>query len=211
VAKNIFGLKMDNWKIFTNGLLRENPVLVLIIGLCPVLATGSSMNDGFGMGVATTFVLVSSNLLISLLRNYIPNSIRLPVFIVIISTFVTIVDYVMHAYMVELYASLGIFIPLIVVNCIILGRAEAFAYKNSVTSSLIDGIGMGAGFTLAITMLGAIRELIGNGTLTFFNRELFNISTSLNFQPALVFIMPPGAFIVIGFMIAGVRWILKKV
>ncbi len=202
---------MDNWKIFTNGLLRENPVLVLIIGLCPVLATGSSMNDGFGMGVATTFVLVSSNLLISLLRNYIPNSIRLPVFIVIISTFVTIVDYVMHAYMVELYASLGIFIPLIVVNCIILGRAEAFAYKNSVTSSLIDGIGMGAGFTLAITMLGAIRELIGNGTLTFFNRELFNISTSLNFQPALVFIMPPGAFIVIGFMIAGVRWILKKV
>ncbi|OGV99808.1 MAG: electron transport complex subunit RsxE [Nitrospinae bacterium RIFCSPHIGHO2_02_FULL_39_82] len=201
---------MDNWKIFTNGILRENPVLVLIIGLCPVLATGSSMNDGFGMGVATAFVLISSNLLISMLRKFIPDSIRLPVFIIIISTFVTIVDYVMHAYMVELYASLGIFIPLIVVNCIILGRAEAFAYKNTVKSSLVDGIGMGVGFILAITLLGAIRELIGNGTLTFFGRELFNLSASINFQPVLVFIMPPGAFIVIGFMIAGVRWMLKK-
>jgi len=201
---------MNNWKIFTNGLLKENPVLILLIGLCPVLATGSSMNDGFGMGVATTFVLISSNLLISIFRNFIPDSIRLPVFIIIISTFVTIVDYVMHAYMVELYASLGIFIPLIVVNCIILGRAEAFASKNSIKSSLIDGIGMGAGFTLAITFLGAIRELIGNGTLTFFNREILNLSISMNFQPALVFIMPPGAFIVIGFMIAGVRWVLKK-
>ena len=148
---------MNNLKIFTNGLLKENPVLILLIGLCPVLATGSSMNDGFGMGVATTFVLVSSNLLISIFRNFIPDSIRLPVFIIIISTFVTIVDYVMHAYMVELYASLGIFIPLIVVNCIILGRAEAFASKNSIKSSLIDGIGMGVGFTLAITILGAVR------------------------------------------------------
>jgi len=202
---------MNNLKIFTNGLLKENPVLILLIGLCPVLATGSSMNDGFGMGVATTFVLVSSNLLIAMFRSFIPDSIRLPVFIIIISTFVTIVDYVMHAYMVELYASLGIFIPLIVVNCIILGRAEAFAYKNTVQSSLIDGIGMGVGFTIAITLLGAIRELIGNGTLTFFGRELFNFSTSLNFQPALIFIMPPGAFIVIGFMIAGVRWMIKRV
>jgi len=202
---------MNNLKIFTNGLIKENPVLILLIGLCPVLATGSSMNDGFGMGVATTFVLVSSNLLIAMFRSFIPDSIRLPVFIIIISTFVTIVDYVMHAYMVELYASLGIFIPLIVVNCIILGRAEAFAYKNTVQSSLIDGIGMGVGFTIAITLLGAIRELIGNGTLTFFGRELFNFSTSLNFQPALIFIMPPGAFIVIGFMIAGVRWMLKRV
>lgn len=201
---------MNNLKIFTNGLIKENPVLILLIGLCPVLATGSSMNDGFGMGVATTFVLVSSNLLIAMFRSFIPDSIRLPVFIIIISTFVTIVDYVMHAYMVELYASLGIFIPLIVVNCIILGRAEAFAYKNTVQSSLIDGIGMGIGFTIAITLLGAIRELIGNGTLTFFGRELFNFSTSINFQPVLVFIMPPGAFIVIGFMIAGVRWILKR-
>ena len=201
---------MNNLKIFTNGLLKENPVLILLIGLCPVLATGSSMNDGFGMGVATTFVLVSSNLLISIFRNFIPDSIRLPVFIIIISTFVTIVDYVMHAYMVELYASLGIFIPLIVVNCIILGRAEAFASKNSIKSSLIDGIGMGVGFTLAITILGAVRELIGNGTLIFFGRELFNLSASINFQPVLVFIMPPGAFIVIGFMIAGIRWILKR-
>jgi len=201
---------MNNIKIFTNGLFKENPVLILLIGLCPVLATGSSMNDGFGMGIATAFVLISSNLLISIFRNFIPNSIRLPVFIIIISTFVTIVDYVMHAYMVELYASLGIFIPLIVVNCIILGRAEAFASKNTVKSSLIDGIGMGIGFTMAITLLGAIRELIGNGTLTFFGRELFNLSTSINFQPVLVFIMPPGAFIVIGFMIAGVRWMTKN-
>ena len=177
---------MNNLKIFTNGLLKENPVLILLIGLCPVLATGSSMNDGFGMGVATTFVLVSSNLLIAMFRSFIPDSIRLPVFIIIISTFVTIVDYVMHAYMVELYASLGIFIPLIVVNCIILGRAEAFAYKNTVQSSLIDGIGMGVGFTIAITLLGAIRELIGNGTLTFFGRELFNFSTSLTFQAAVI-------------------------
>lgn len=197
-------------KTFTNGILKENPVLVLIIGLCPALATGSSMNDGFGMGVATTFVLVASNILVSMMRNYTPDSIRLPIFIVIISTFVTIVDYVMHAYVVELYASLGIFIPLIVVNCIILARAEAFAYKNSVFASTLDGLGMGLGFTLTITALGAIRELIGNGTLSFFNRELFNISTSMNFQPALVFIMPPGAFIVIGFMIAGVRWVLKR-
>ena len=201
---------MNNIKIFTNGLFKENPVLILLIGLCPVLATGSSMNDGFGMGIATAFVLISSNLLISIFRNFIPNSIRLPVFIIIISTFVTIVDYVMHAYMVELYASLGIFIPLIVVNCIILGRAEAFASKNTVKSSLIDGIGMGIGFTMAITLLGAIRQLIGNGTLTFFGRELFNLSTSINFQPVLVFIMPPGAFIVIGFMIAGVRWMTKN-
>ncbi|MEK6589671.1 MAG: electron transport complex subunit E [Nitrospinota bacterium] len=202
---------MNTWKVFTNGLLRENPVLVILIGLCPTLATGSSMNDGFGMGIAATFVLVASNILISLLRNYTPDAIRLPIFIVIISTFVTIVDYVMHAYMVELYASLGVFIPLIVVNCIILGRAEAYAYKNSILPSLMDGLGMGAGFTLTITTLGAIRELIGNGTLTFLNRELFNISVSNNFQPALLFIMPPGAFIVLGFMIAGVRWILRKV
>ncbi|MBI5185351.1 MAG: electron transport complex subunit E [Nitrospinae bacterium] len=201
---------MDYTKTFTNGILKENPVLVLIIGLCPALATGSSMNDGFGMGVATTFVLVASNILVSMMRKYTPDSIRLPIFIVIISTFVTIVDYVMHAYVVELYASLGIFIPLIVVNCIILARAEAFAYKNSVFASTLDGLGMGLGFTLTITTLGAIRELIGNGTLSFFNRELFNISTSMNFQPALVFIMPPGAFIVIGFMIAGVRWALKR-
>ena len=200
---------MDNRKTLTNGIIKENPVLILLIGLCPVLATGGTMNDGFGMGVATTFVLLSSNVLVSLIRNFIPDSIRLPIFIIIISTFVTIVDYMMHAFVPDLYASLGIFIPLIVVNCIILGRAEAFAYKNSVVPSLLDGIGMSIGFTLAITLLGAVRELIGNGTLTFLNGELFNLSTSMNFQPALVFIMPPGAFIVLGFMIAGARWLSK--
>src|SRR3989338_4941031 len=175
---------MDNWKIFTNGILRENPVLVLIIGLCPVLSSGSSMNDGFGMGVATAFVLISSNLLISMLRKFIPDSIRLPVFIIIISTFVTIVDYVMHAYMVELYASLGIFIPLIVVNCIILGRAEAFAYKNNVISSALDGLGMAVGFMLTMVILGGIREVIGNGTFTILNYQLINLGEGYN--PALV-------------------------
>jgi len=201
---------MNKREIFTNGFLKENPVLTLLIGLCPTLATSGTMNDGFGMGVATTFVLVCSNFIVSLIRNFIPGSIRLPIFIVIISTFVTIVDYMMHAFMPILYASLGIFIPLIVVNCMILGRAEAFAYKNPLTSSLLDGIGMGIGFTLAITLLGAVRELIGNGTLTFLNKELFNLSISMNFQPALVFIMPPGAFIVLGFIIAGARHLSRR-
>lgn len=196
---------MSLWKDFSVGLVKENPVIVLMIGLCPTLAVSSSANDAFGMSIAVVFVLVASNIIVSMVRNHTPDAIRIPVFIVIISTFVTLVDYVIHAFDMELYAALGVFIPLIVVNCIILGRAEAFAYKNNILSSTLDGLGMGLGFTLTITLLGAIRELIGNGTITLLNRELVNLGT--NYQPSLVFIMPPGAFLTIAFMMAAKnRW-----
>ena len=201
---------MTNREIFTKGIFKENPVLILMIGLCPVLATSTSANNGFGMGIATSIVLLCSNILISLIRHGVPSSIRIPIFIIIISTFVTIIDYIMHAYYVELYASLGIFIPLIVVNCMILGRAEAFAFKNGIGKSILDALGIGLGFTLAITSLGAIREILGNGSITFFNMEFFNLQTSSGFSPLLIFIMPPGAFIVIGFLIAVVRWLNKR-
>ncbi len=199
---------MNRWQVFINGIIKENPVLVLLIGLCPTLATSGSANDGFGMGIAATFVLIASNILISAVRKWTPDQIRIPIFIIIISTFVTIVDYTMHAADPVLYANLGVFVPLIVVNCIILGRAEAFAYKNDVLSSTLDGIGMGLGFTLTITILGAIREIIGNGTVTILNYELINLGEG--FKPALVFIMPPGAFLVMGFLIAINRVLIKK-
>lgn len=201
--------KHSNWNVLTQGLFRENPVLILMIGLCPTLATSSNANSALGMGVAATSVLLASNVLISLTRKFVPEEIRIPIFIIIISTFVTIVDYIIHAYAVELYASLGVFIPLIVVNCIILGRAEAFASKNSLWPSILDALGMGAGFILAITTLGAIREVIGNGSITIMGRELFNLQ-QMGFKPALIFIMPPGAFIVVGFMIAVVRRLTTK-
>lgn len=199
---------MSLWKDFTTGIIKENPVIVLMIGLCPTLATSSSANDAFGMGIAATVVLIASNIIISMVRNHTPDAIRIPIFIVIISTFVTIVDYVLHAFDMELYASLGVFIPLIVVNCIILGRAEAFAYKNNVISSTLDGIGMGLGFILIITLLGAIREIIGNGTVTIFNYQL--LSLGAGYQPALAFIMPPGAFLTIAFLMAAQNKWLKK-
>lgn len=197
---------MSLWKEFSVGLIKENPVIVLMIGLCPTLAVSSSANDAFGMSIAVLFVLVASNIIVSMVRNHTPDAIRIPIFIVIISTFVTLVDYIIHAFDMELYAALGVFIPLIVVNCIILGRAEAFAYKNNILSSTLDGLGMGLGFTLTITLLGAIRELIGNGTITLLNHELVNLGT--NYQPSLVFIMPPGAFLTIAFMMAAKnRWL----
>lgn len=199
---------MSLWKDFSTGIIKENPVIVLMIGLCPTLAVSSSANDAFGMGIAATFVLIASNIIVSMVRNHTPDAIRIPIFIVIISTFVTVVDYVIHAFDMELYASLGVFIPLIVVNCIILGRAEAFAYKNNVISSTLDGIGMGLGFILIITLLGAIREIIGNGTVTIFNHQLLNLGTG--YQPALVFIMPPGAFLTIAFLMAAQNKWLKK-
>jgi len=199
---------MSLWKDFTTGIIKENPVIVLMIGLCPTLAVSSSANDAFGMGIAATVVLIASNIIISMVRNHTPDAIRIPIFIVIISTFVTIVDYVIHAFDMELYASLGVFIPLIVVNCIILGRAEAYAYKNNVISSTLDGIGMGLGFILIITLLGAIREIIGNGTVTIFNYQL--LSLGAGYQPALVFIMPPGAFLTIAFLMAAQNKWLKK-
>lgn len=195
---------MSLWNDFSKGILRENPVLRLMIGLCPVLAVSTSAFDALGMGIATGFVLISSNLTVSLFRRFIPNQIRIPIFVVLISTFVTIVDYIMKAYAPELSKSLGVFIPLIVVNCIILGRSEAFAYKNSLIDSLMDALGMGLGFICAIVVLGSIREILGNGTI--FGVSLFGSS----FQPFIMMILPPGAFLVIGFLMAGLNKISRK-
>ncbi|HOY32096.1 MAG TPA: electron transport complex subunit E [Bacteroidales bacterium] len=187
---------MSNIKYLTNGIIRENPTFILVLGTCPTLAVTTAAFNGIGMGAATTFVLVFSNLFIALLKNLIPDKVRIAAFIVIIATFVTIVDLVMKAYTPELYQTLGIFIPLIVVNCIILGRAEAFAQKNKVFPAILDGIGMGIGFTLAITIMGAIRELLGNGSI--FDVKL----VSENAKTILLFILPPGAFITYGYLIA---------
>ncbi len=195
---------MTNLKYFTNGLLKENPTFVLVLGTCPTLAVTTAAINGIGMGAATTFVLVCSNLLISLLKNLIPNKVRIAAFILIIATFVTIVDLVMKAYTPDLYKALGIFIPLIVVNCIILGRAEAFAQKNSVWRSVLDGLGMGIGFTLAITLLACIREILGNGSI--FNIRLL----SENAATILVFVLPPGAFVTYGLLIAIVNRLKVK-
>jgi electron transport complex protein RnfE len=195
-------------RVFLNGIVEENPILVLMIGLCPTLAVSSNANDALGMGVAASFVLVASNLLVSLLRKQTPSSIRIPIFIVIIAGFVTLIDLLMHAYQPGLYKNLGVFVPLIVVNCIILGRAEAFAYTNGLLRSAADGLGMGLGFTLVIVVLGAFREILGNGTLTLFNTELFNLGAG--FTPALVFIMPPGGFLAIGFLMALKQKFWKK-
>jgi electron transport complex protein RnfE len=195
-------------RVFLSGIIEENPILVLMIGLCPTLAVSSNANDALGMGVAASFVLVASNLLISLLRKQTPSSIRIPIFIVIIAGFVTLIDLLMHAYQPGLYKNLGVFVPLIVVNCIILGRAEAFAYTNGLLRSAADGLGMGLGFTIVIVVLGAFREILGNGTLTLFNTELFNLGAG--FSPALVFIMPPGGFLAIGFLMALKQKFWKK-
>jgi electron transport complex protein RnfE len=183
-----------------NGIIRENPILILMIGLCPTLAVSSAAINGIYMGLAATFVLAGSNLLVSLIRKWVPDQIRIPIFITIIATFVTIVDMVMHAYAPDMYNILGIFIPLIVVNCIILGRAEAFAYHNGVIESLGDGIGMGLGFTLILIVLGGIRELLGNGTLFG-----FQIMPS-SYKPVIIMILPPGAFLTIGFLQAIQRY-----
>ncbi|MFA5104334.1 MAG: electron transport complex subunit E [Candidatus Margulisiibacteriota bacterium] len=192
------------WKTFDNGILRENPILRLMIGLCPTLAVSTSLINSVGMGLATTFVLVFSNLFVSLLRKFTPNGIRIPIFIVVVSTFVTLTDYMMLAYVPELHKSLGVFVPLIVVNCIILGRAEAFAYKNDAVLSTIDGLGMGLGFTLAISTIGIIREILGNGTILGYS--LFGAS----FNPAIIMILPPGAFITIGFLMAALNALTRK-
>jgi electron transport complex protein RnfE len=190
--------------VFTRGLWSENPVLKLLLGLCPTLAVTTTAKDALGMGICTTFVLVMSNLVISLLRGVIPSRMRLPCFIVVIATFVTIVDLVLQGFFYDLSKSLGLFIPLIVVNCVILGRAEAFASKNPVGLSLIDGIGMGLGFTGALFVLGCIREVLGNGTLL--GITLFGES----FPPLIVMILPPGAFLALGYMIAAKVWIDRR-
>jgi len=178
---------------FTNGILKNNPVLVLMIGLCPTLAVSTTAFNSLGMGIAVIFVLTLSNITISSIRKFIPENIRIPVFIVIISTFVTVIDYTMHAFIPDLYKNLGVFVPLIVVNCIILGRVEGFAYKNGVFASLLDGLGSGIGFTLAIFIMGSIRELLGSGT--FFGFNVFPQGFQNN--PVIFMILPPGGFLVI--------------
>lgn len=195
---------MGNIRYLTNGLLKENPTFVLVLGTCPTLAITTAAINGIGMGAATTFVLVCSNLFVSLLKNLIPDKVRIAAFIVVIATFVTIVDLVMKAYTPDLYKALGIFIPLIVVNCIILGRAEAFAQKNSIWPALLDGLGMGLGFTLAITLIGSIREILGNGTI--FGLQLMPQQAST----LLIFVLPPGAFVTYGFLIAIMNRIKTK-
>lgn len=188
---------------FTKGFFKENAVFVMLLGMCPTLAVTNSAMNGLGMGLATTFVLVMSNLVISLIKNVVPGKVRIPTFIVVIASFVTVVDLVMAGYAPALHEQLGIFIPLIVVNCVVLGRAEAFASKNTVVSSIIDGLGMGLGFAMALTLLGAVREILGN--LSVFGFKF------MEGDGILVFILSPGAFIALGFLIALVNRITKKV
>lgn len=193
---------MSNIKTLTNGIFKENPTFVLLLGMCPTLGVTTSAVNGMGMGLATMFVLIMSNLVISLVSTLIPDKIRIPAFIVIIAAFVTIVDMSMAAYLPSLHASLGLFIPLIVVNCIVLGRAEAFASKNGALASILDGMGMGLGFTLSLTILGSIRELLGSGKI--FNFPLFSEDYGM-----LIFVLAPGAFIALGYLIALVNKLRK--
>ncbi|MCD6178695.1 MAG: electron transport complex subunit E [Bacteroidales bacterium] len=193
---------MSQMKNFTKGFIKENPVFVLLLGMCPTLGVTTSALNGLGMGLATTFVLIGSNMVVSAVKDFIPDKVRIPSYIVIIATFVTIVELVMQAYLPALYNQLGLFIPLIVVNCIVLGRAEAFASKNSVGASIIDGLGMGLGFAFALTLLGSVRELLGSGAL-------FNFKF-MESDGMLVFVLAPGAFIVLGYLIAIISRLNKK-
>ncbi len=187
----------------TNGILKENPTFGLVLGMCPTLATTTSAVNGMSMGLATMFVLVCSNVVISLLKNLIPDKVRIPAFIVVIATFVTMVQLVMQAYVPAVYAKLGLFIPLIVVNCIVLGRAEAFAAKNSVGLSALDGIGIGIGFTLSLTVIGAVRELLGTGRI--FSLQMFSDQYGM-----LIFVLAPGAFICLAYIMAAVQELMKR-
>jgi electron transport complex protein RnfE len=203
----------DTTKIVTRGLWQENPVLVLLLGLCPTLAVTTSAYNGLGMGVATMAVLLGSNICISLIRNLIPKKVRIPCFIVVIATFVTLVEMLLEAFVFNLYQSLGLFIPLIVVNCIILGRAEAWASRNTLGKSVLDAIGMGLGFTLTLCLLGSVREMLGNGTLTLwqYQEQLVQFRIlSKSTAPILVMILPPGAFIALGFFIAGMNAVMLR-
>ena len=197
---------MSKLQILTRGLIKDNVVFVLMIGLCPALATSSTVRDGVGMGLAATFVLVFSNLMISVMRRSIPNEVRIPIFILIISTFVTLIDYMMQAFQPDLYRALGVFVPLIVVNCMILGRAEAFASKNSVVDSLLDGLGVGLGFTLALTVMGTVREILGNGTFL----GMTVLGESFRNAPVIFMIMSPGAFLLIGILKALINKYVNK-
>lgn len=185
---------MSQIQNFTKGFIKDNPVFVLLLGLCPTLGVTTTAMNGLGMGLATTFVLVMSNLVVSLIKSGIPDKVRIPSFIVIIASFVTIVELVMQAYMPDLFDQLGLFIPLIVVNCVVLGRAEAFASKNNIGSSIIDGLGMGLGFAFALFILGGVREILGSGALLGFK--------FIEGDGMLVFVLAPGAFIALGYLIA---------
>ena len=193
---------MNNFKVLMNGIVKENPTFVLLLGMCPTLGTTSSAINGMGMGLATMFVLICSNVVISSIKNLIPDMVRIPAFIVVIASFVTLLQMIMQAYVPALYATLGLFIPLIVVNCILLGRAEAFAAKNGPVPSFFDGLGMGLGFTLALTILGSVREFLGTG-------KLFDIAIMPAQYGMLIFVLAPGAFIALGYLIAIVNKLKK--
>jgi len=196
-------MKQKPIAILLNGIIKENPTFVLLLGMCPTLGTTTSAANGLGMGLATLFVLPCSNAAISALRNLIPDKVRIPTFIVVIATFVTMLEMLMKAYVPALYASLGLFIPLIVVNCIVLARAEAFASKNTVFDSTLDGVGIGMGFTLALTLLGSVRELLGTG-------KLFNLTIFPENYGILIFVLAPGAFIALGYLIALINRLNRK-
>ncbi len=193
---------MNNFKVLMNGIIKENPTFVLLLGMCPTLGTTSSALNGMSMGLATTFVLVCSNVVISMIKNLIPDMVRIPAFIVVIASFVTALQMCMQAFVPDIYATLGLFIPFIVVNCIILGRAEAFASKNGVVPSFFDGVGMGLGFTIALTVLGAVREILGTG-------KIFGLEVWPEDYGMLMFVLAPGAFIVLGYLIAIVNKLKK--
>ena len=195
---------MSLWKDFNQGLVKENPVMRLMIGLCPVLAVSNNVTNALAMSAAVAFVLTCSNFVVALIRKMVPDEIRIPIFIIIISTFVTISDYVMQAYFQEIHHALGVFVPLIVVNCIILGRAEAFAYKNPVLNSTLDGVGMSLGFAIALGSIGVIRELLGAGSI--FGIQIMNPTVA-----ATIMVLPPGAFITIGFLMALLNKLENKV
>jgi electron transport complex protein RnfE len=191
---------MSVFRVFTNGIWRENPIFVIVLGMCPTLATSTSVENAIGMGIAASFVLIMSNIIISMIRGIVPNKIRIPCFIVVIASFVVLVELVLKAYFMPLYQALGIFIPLIVVNCIILGRAEAFASKNGVVASFFDGVGMGLGFTLALLILATIREILGLNK--FFGMLVF----PKGFPAAAIMILPPGGFLVVGILMGLYSW-----
>lgn len=187
-----------------NGIVNENPIFVQVIGMCPTLGVTTSAVNGIGMGLATTAVLIGSNLVISLIRKFVPDKVRIPSFVVVIASFVTLIQFLLEAYLPDLNASLGLFIPLIVVNCIILARAEAFASKNGALASAFDGLGMGLGFTLALTVIGVVREILGAGTI-------FGFQLLASYQPMLIMIMPPGAFFTLAFLMVGFNSLKNKV
>ena len=193
---------MSKLQLITRGIIKENPTFVLILGMCPTLGVTSSAINGMGMGVATMAVLIMSNMVISLIKGIVPDKVRIPVFIVVIASFVTIIEMLMKAYVPSLYASLGVFIPLIVVNCIILGRAEAFASKNGIVDSALDGIGIGLGFTLSLTAIGAVREILGSGSI-------FGYTFAGDVMP-LLFILAPGGFLVLGYLMVLFNKIAKR-